>query len=94
MILYLLCCCGVDDKILLPYTLYTWSCMYVCMYDYGKLVLWFKRHTHDHNMMIMWKVYSHASVSKVKGAFSLKEPMRYYDDMLAWVPNECCYELK
>ena len=53
---------------------------------------WLKGHSHDHNPTTMWKVYSHANVPKVKGAFSLKEPMSYYDEMLAWVLSVFFYE--
>lgn len=52
---------------------------------------WLEGLYHDHNTTITWKVYSHASVSKVKGAFPLKEPIRFYD-MLESMPNVCFYE--
>ena len=44
-----------------------WS-MYVC---YVMIVIWLKGSSHDYNGMLKLKVYSLASVSKVKGLFSL-----------------------
>lgn len=62
----------IDSKILHSYTPYTLLSMkYVCMFMLN-LFCWLKGLYHDHNTTILWKVYSHANVSKVKEAVSIK----------------------
>ena len=71
----LLCCWWQGFPIPNPIHLNYLGSMYVC---YGMVVIWLKGSSHDYNVSLSWKVYSLASVSRMKNHSHLWTPIELF----------------